>query len=120
MSEPTTSDEFHNTRPDLVEAGWPPHLVASVIDPFEYILHLRTGETIRYLQAIPGKTLQWVTLMDLDFLGGDEWQVQFKGDFLSALAGEPDPALPPRRLPFSRGLNVRVADIVWVANWPWR
>jgi|SRR5215472_15489335 hypothetical protein len=71
----------------LVSLGYPPLLAKATIDPFDYALGLRTGETIHFGEAaelVEG----WVRLHKLRPGNKDDFQV----------------------------LEVRVADIVWCAE----
>jgi hypothetical protein len=86
----------------LVSLGYPPSLAKAMFDPFDYALRLRTGETIHFNEAVElGEG--WVRLHEPS--PGREDGVR---------ASSPD-ALP---YPFPRGLEVRVADIVWCAEAP--
>jgi hypothetical protein len=69
--------------------SYPPALVKACSDPFGYRLRLRTGEAIDFSQA-KAIDREWVHL-DADGLRGID------------VVGE-------------RGVNVRVADIVWVCD----
>jgi hypothetical protein len=125
-------DSFESDRPDLVQAGWPPALIKAALDPFDYVLRLRTGEVIHFQQAIPSSTFQWAHLVNPELLE-EPWQAHFTGgglgamaDLLDQLTAEPEahhpihaPA-PAPSWPCSRGLDVRISDVVWIADRPWR
>lgn len=75
--------------------SWPPALVKALGDPFEYAIGLRDGTVLRFEQAT-----------DL----GHGWCRLFlmeHGEYARA-----------RCFPCPRGVDVRVADIVWAADAP--
>jgi hypothetical protein len=80
---------------DLVAAGWPDALIKATLDDFNYVLKLRSGEIIPFTSADACVAPGWVRL-----------QI----DSTAELHHMP--------FPFSRGLDVRVGDIVWVADAP--
>lgn len=76
----------------------PPALRKACCDPFDYACGLRTGEVVRFNQAeVHG---EWVTLRGMP---------DSKGAY-EAIDGMPYPC--------PRGVDVRLADIVWVADAP--
>lgn len=78
--------------------GYPPSLAkACVDDPWQYALKLRTGDIIEFSGANPINA-EWV-----------------------CLGIEPSPYEPKGNLPYPapRGIDVRVADIVWVMDAPY-
>src|SRR5215210_4834005 len=79
----------------LVAAGWPDALIKATLDNFEYVLKLRTGEIIPFTSADACVAPGWVRL-----------QIDSTDE------------LHQMPFPFSSGLDVRVADIVWVADAP--
>lgn len=75
----------------------PPALRKALCDPFDYALQLRTGETFRFHEcAIHG---EWLHLS-----WGTGWITDQRDN--------------PTAYPFERGLDVRIADIVWIADAP--
>jgi hypothetical protein len=78
----------------------PPALAKATVDPFTYALELRDGTVIVFMSA----TLhgEWVHLDELE--NPSEISAQGK---------------KTRPFTFDRGLDVRLADIVWVADAPW-
>ena len=82
-------------REFMRESGWPPALVKAVRDNFSFALMLRDSSLIYFTHAerVPGSH-EWVHLDDPECSNG------------------------PVSLPFGRGLDVRVADIMWVADGP--
>lgn len=75
----------------LSAAGWPNHLIKAVYDYYMYRLRLRTGEEIDFVHAEPCQSLEWVRLIDAESDGIEKSWTE-------------------------RGLEVHVADIVWVAD----
>lgn len=89
-------EPWEDRYPDL-----PAALGKAIDDPFDYALGLRTGQIVFFTSASLSKNRQWVHLdLDNSFVHRD----QEKGEI---------------ELPFERGLDVRVADIVWVADAPY-
>ncbi len=85
------------------EVNYPPSLLKAASDNFYYALRLRTGEIIHFHRAtIHG---EYVTLYrdDNDFSGTENFFEDVE-----------------KGLPFScpRGVDVRIADIVWCADAP--
>ena len=80
---------------DLVAAGWPDALIKATLDDFTYVLKLRTGEIIPFTSADACVTPGWARL-----------QIDRKAE------------LHQMPFPFSRGLDVRIGEIVWVADAP--
>lgn len=74
----------------------PPSLIKAAADPFDYLLRLRDGTVVRFMEArflgAPGG--EWVTLLDLV---------------------EP---YPYEEYTMPRGFDVRIADIVWCTDAP--
>lgn len=78
----------------------PPSLLKAAQDPFTYALRLRTGEVLTFERAtIYG---EYATLWGSEPCGGGEYG--FSREQL--------------RYPCPRGLDVRIADIVWCADAP--
>jgi hypothetical protein len=78
--------------------GYPPALVKSCDDPFDYALGLRNGSVVRFERATPiGR--HWVHLD-----GVTEYHPHDQAQALD--------------YNFERGLDVRVADICWIADAP--
>lgn len=87
--------EVQDVRLEL--RGWPYALIKAVGDPFQYGIRLRTGEQFEFEYAVPeGEGAAWVSLHGVRTLGEHRLEVP----------------------PCPRGLCVRVADIVWVADAP--
>jgi hypothetical protein len=80
---------------DLVAAGWPDALIKATLDDFTYVLKLRSGEIIPFTSADACVAPGWVRL-----------QIDKTAE------------LHQMPFPFSRGLDVRVSDVVWVADAP--
>ena len=94
--------EHESPLEELEAQGYPPSLAKACYDPFEYVLVLRSGTLLHFESASPRG--QWV-------------HIEFGG------------YAPPRILDaarmdraghfsFDRGMDVRVADIVWCADAP--
>jgi hypothetical protein len=75
-------------------SDYPPALHKACCDPFEYAIRLRTGETWEFEQADPINR-DWVRIKFSPYRSKDG--VAFR---------------------FDRGVDVRVSDIVWVADAP--
>jgi hypothetical protein len=97
--------DAQETFPDLiaplVARGWPRALAKATVDPFFYAVGLRGGAIIHFESAelIDDEHTEWVSLrgcpenMRLELDHGHE-------------------------MTFERGLEVRVADILWAADAP--
>jgi hypothetical protein len=83
--------------------GWPPFLAKAAMDPFFYAVGLRTGAVVFFEEAekLDGCP-DWVALR-----GVREHSVRTLRDH------------PIDRFTFERGLHVRLADIMWVADAPY-
>lgn len=90
----THDDLMHRDMDDitahLAGLGWPPALVKAGIDPYDYAIGLRSGAVICFREAEITDTLGWVHLCDVRSL-------------TAAPATE-------------RGMDVRLVEIVWVAD----
>jgi hypothetical protein len=85
--------EERNEKPvycPACERRYPQSLLKSLHDPFHYSLQLRGGEIIRFTAA------------------------RIKGEFAHLMFDDLYPANRP--FPFERGVDVRIADIVWSAD----
>jgi len=89
MNEPPPLPSFTET--------WPPALVKACTDSFSYALGLRTGQTIWFESAAVANS-EWVTLFLVE-------------DWLTETKNQGVPLCP-------RGIDVRMADIMWVADAP--
>jgi hypothetical protein len=81
--------------------GYPPALVKACEDPFDYALKLRTGELWYFNEATPINR-EWVSINTVEAFGHSDEASR----------------LETKRPPFDRGVDVRVSDIVWVADAP--
>lgn len=89
--------------------GIPYALRKATEDPFDYALGLRTGQTIHFHEArIRGR---WVFI---DYCRQDTFDD--RGFAKDDLTGFPRSVTCNR--PFSRGVYIRLSDIVWVADAP--
>ena len=88
----------------LERAGWPPALVKAVADPFDYACALRSGLVVFFAWAHPCKR-GWVHLAGIKGQSGPGVKV--------ATAWTSD------SFTFERGIDVRLVDIVWVADAPY-
>lgn len=82
-----------DTQQNVEKTGYPPALLKATEDPFNYILKLKTGEVIVFQSAI-AVTNDWVILEKIDYEASTIGQSRL----------------------FSKGLNVRVSEIVWCAD----
>jgi hypothetical protein len=87
--------ELRRRRWDAIQRSYPPALQKACVDPFDYALKLRTGE-IWTFESAKAVSREWVCIVDFHENSGGQ--------------------KPP--FPFVRGVDVRVADIVWVADAP--
>lgn len=78
------------------ETGWPDSLVKATGDPFDYMLGLRDGRMIQFTEARIVQKGKWLHLKE-PRISGD-------GDL--------------SKIPFERGMDVRVSEIVWVCDAP--
>jgi hypothetical protein len=107
-----SDDPMDALESTLLPLGWPPALVKACADPFTYACQLRTGLIVHFESAIPSRHADWVHL---------------RGSHLSSNGPVVEPPvfmrntefMHGRPMSFDRGLDVRVADIVWVADAPW-
>lgn len=90
--------KLESNRNIALEYKWPPALVKAIGDPFDYALRLTTGEVWRFREA---------TYLSPDWVRIEEFDDSNTAD---------DQALPV--MPFHRGVDVRVSEIVWVADAP--
>lgn len=89
--------------------GWPNALMKAVYDPYRYACQLRTGVVVAFERAaVLDPQGCWVQLRSGELETMPAVTVQL------TTASENGTA----RLTFGRGLEVRVADIVWVADAP--
>lgn len=105
LLEPLTDDAQHSKADD--ELGLAPTLVKALHNPFAYAMGLRNGQTLWFESACLSPDGLWVHLLRREsglMVGGD------------AQARLPLQLLP---VPFERGIDVRISDIVWVADAPW-
>lgn len=72
-------------------------LAKACMDPFDYALRLRTGEVIRFESAMV-LNKEWVRLTTKPYEDEDTYH--------------------PLAFPAPRGVEVRIADIVWVMDAP--
>lgn len=75
--------------------SYPPALSKACDDPFDYIMHLKCGVTIRFREATPVST-GWVRI---NVIEDDGTSVRL-----------------PIDCNFNRGIDVRVSQIAWVAD----
>lgn len=89
-------------------AGWPSALIKSASDSFEYALGMRSGLVVLFTSATPSEDLRWVCLNPADSTMGVRLQI----------IGLPPEFYDPDTdtFGFGRGLEIRVADIVWCAD----
>jgi hypothetical protein len=93
-----TMDDEATSEPDWHIDGLPDALVKACSDPFDYAMGLRSGQVIRFFQAALSPDKQWVHL---------EWHVNVSDEVMHGVPYS-----------FERGLDVRVSDIMWVADAP--
>lgn len=86
----------------LVARGWPPALAKATVDPFFYAVGLRGGAIIHFESAelIDDDHTEWVSLR------GCPENLRLELDH-------------GHDMTFERGLEVRVADILWAADAPY-
>ncbi|MBV8084306.1 MAG: hypothetical protein JO247_05780 [Chloroflexi bacterium] len=89
--------QIRQLTPELTKLGYPPALIKAVCDPYDYAMKLRTGDVIHFSAADPNGDWVWISFDGLE-----------------------DGGVTPneRSFAFNRGMYVRVADIVWVADAP--
>jgi hypothetical protein len=99
--------EISTQDADLTQSGWPPALIKAVNDPYDYALRLKDGTLIFFEYAVPmGEYNEWVSIHFQDIhKGGEVWEWSFNHRF--NIGGN------------DRGLQVRVSEIVWVADAPY-
>ena len=91
-----SNKEADKERERLAGLGWPPFLLKSVGDPFDYVAFVRGVGLVRFEYAEPVSP-EWVRLRPHQYH---------------------DMQSPGLRYPCPRGLEVRVADLVYVADAP--
>jgi hypothetical protein len=87
--------EWNAMQDRLVAWGYPPSLIKACQDPFYYVLGLRDGQVFLFSEACPNGEWVWLKV--------DFWMAPEEASIY----------------PFERGVDVRVADIVWCADAPW-
>ena len=87
-------------RPDLLKAGWPPALIKSLLDPFEYAAGIRTGWVMVFTEA--------------DDIGNGWVRLKEARSYMEG----PNAPSEADQLIFERGFEVRVSEIVWVCDAP--
>jgi hypothetical protein len=111
-------EEFHTTQTELARRederlralGWPDALMKAVNDSYRYACQLRTGVVVAFERAaVVDAAGCWVRLHSSAFETMPAVTVQLTTASENVTA---------RHLTFGRGLEVRVADIVWVADAP--
>lgn len=85
------------------ERQYPPALLKACYDPFDYALKLRTGEVIRFHEAT---------------IHGEYATLAADGTFNPTRMGMENPNCERLAYPCPRGVDVRIADIVWCADAP--
>jgi hypothetical protein len=95
-----------NTR-ELTAAGWPPALIKSTYDPFDYALGLKNGTVIYFEYATAfGHNHEWAVLHFQDIHSGSQvYETSF--NHTHRIGGN------------DRGLEVRVSEILWAADAPY-
>ena len=94
----------------LLARGWPPFLAKASMDPFMYAIGLHSGlvvvcEGVRELPMPEGRypaAFEWVELYGVT------------GTTVNVLS-----TVSAGRCSFDRGIQVRVSDIVWIADAPY-
>ena len=79
--------------------GWPDALWKARCDPFSYVLRLRSGELWHFERAEVCVDPAFVHLKDVNYASWTN-------------------SLQPGPMLFDRGVDVRIEDIVWVADCP--
>lgn len=87
--------------------GIPDALSKAMGDPFVYALGLRNGQVIAFESARLSNDGLWVHLTPYDGYG---LQVHSDGSCYP---------MTGVTMPFERGLDVRLSEIIWVADAPW-
>jgi hypothetical protein len=82
---------------DFCPSGIPSALWKSTYDPWIYFVKLRTGELLQFESATINDSGQWVHLSGVVHHG-------------------PFPNYPDDFFSFGRGMDVRIADIVWCVD----
>lgn len=85
----------------LLGLGYPPALVKACSDHFSYAMRVRTGELFMFCDA-EVINADWVMLKDFADYSNDGYA----------------PVRDNLKINFDRGVEVRVSDIVWVADAP--
>lgn len=83
----------------------PAALIKACCDEFTYAMRLRSGEVIQFNSASWAPGSQWVQIQQIGSVRPDRDIAlhRFSSDAMS----------------FDRGMDVRISDIVWVADAPW-
>ena len=98
MDELEAQEEYERERQLIIAIIGSEVLAKATMDPFDYAIRLRSGETIRFQEA---KVISqdWLHL------------VEAKLDSLSCDTKQPKE--------FPRGIDVRISDIVWAKDAPY-
>lgn len=90
----------------LHAAGWPPALIKSVYDPFDYALGLKDGTIIFFSHAVNYEAdRRWVTVFPHDMHSGNK---VYENSFNTRICMGRD-----------RGIDIRVSDIMWACDAPY-
>lgn len=85
----------------LVTMGYPTMLAKACTDAFDYCLKLKNGDLIRFAEA-KAISPEWVLIKELDLR---------RSHFQS-------PNIYDNAFLFDRGIEVRISEIVWIADAP--
>jgi len=98
--------EYQNNTRELTAAGWPPALIKSTNDPYDYALGLKNGTVIYFEYATAfGHNHEWAVLHFQDIHSGSQaYETSFNRTH--QIGGK------------ARGLEVRVSEILWAADAP--
>jgi hypothetical protein len=100
-------NEYQNNTRELTAAGWPPALIKSTYDPFDYALSLKDGTIIFFEYATAfGHNHEWAVLRFQNMHSGSRvYEASFNRTH--QIGGN------------DRGLEVRVSEILWAADAPY-
>lgn len=102
---------------------WPPSLQKATCDPFTYAAYIRHVGVVTFEEAELVFVCDWLEEdPDPDMRVNEEWVHLNAVEFTDQPSGFQGGRLPTEgsmSFTFDRGLDVRVSDLVWVADAPW-
>jgi hypothetical protein len=115
-ARPAAADPSHPSgrcKDEFRLLGYPPALCKACGDHFEYALGLRDGTVIQFAQA-EDVDREWVRLMGIVFMRDGRGQIVPGKAFMDGHRDRKETGA----FTFDRGIDVRVSEILWLADAP--